>query len=225
MMLWKSSRRPEERHGAWAASFATLCSGDPSTMWTSRRACRGPRCKRRSDAPAGAPWKPGVAHGTLTVACEGEPLEITTYRTDGVYSDGRHPDSVAPASSIEEDLQRRDFTINALAYHPRARDHRSLRRPGRHGARRAEVRGQSGDALFRGRAAHPGEPVASPPSSAWPSTLPPSTLWSPARASCEKCPASASTVSWSASSAATMCTMRLWPASMYWPSCCRSLWQ
>ena len=60
----------------------------------------------------------GVAHGTLTVVCEGEPLEITTYRTDGVYSDGRHPDSVAPASSIEEDLQRRDFTINALAYHP-----------------------------------------------------------------------------------------------------------
>lgn len=49
---------------------------------------------------------------------DGEPLEITTYRTDGTYSDGRHPDSVAPASSIEEDLQRRDFTINALAYHP-----------------------------------------------------------------------------------------------------------
>lgn len=60
----------------------------------------------------------GIAHGTLTVVRDGEPLEITTYRTDGTYSDGRHPDSVAQASSIEEDLQRRDFTINALAYHP-----------------------------------------------------------------------------------------------------------
>ena len=49
---------------------------------------------------------------------DGEPLEITTYRTDGTYSDGRHPDSVTQASSIEEDLKRRDFTINALAYHP-----------------------------------------------------------------------------------------------------------
>ncbi|WP_296013565.1 CCA tRNA nucleotidyltransferase [uncultured Adlercreutzia sp.] len=60
----------------------------------------------------------GVAHGTLTVVRDGEPLEITTYRLDGSYSDGRHPDSVAAASTIEEDLQRRDFTINALAYHP-----------------------------------------------------------------------------------------------------------
>ena len=60
----------------------------------------------------------GVAHGTLTVVRDGEPLEITTYRTDGTYSDGRHPDSVTQASSIEEDLKRRDFTINALAYHP-----------------------------------------------------------------------------------------------------------
>ena len=94
----------------------------------SRRSARAthPRCGHR-DEPAvargarGVPTRrleTGVAHGTLTVACEGEPLEITTYRTDGVYSDGRHPDSVAPASSIEEDLQRRDFTINALAYHP-----------------------------------------------------------------------------------------------------------
>lgn len=39
--VWKSSRRPEGRHGAWAASFATLCSGGLSTMWISRRACPG----------------------------------------------------------------------------------------------------------------------------------------------------------------------------------------
>ncbi|WP_304597530.1 CCA tRNA nucleotidyltransferase [Adlercreutzia caecimuris] len=60
----------------------------------------------------------GVAHGTLTVVRDGEPLEITTYRCDGTYSDGRHPDAVTPAATIEEDLLRRDFTVNALAYHP-----------------------------------------------------------------------------------------------------------
>ena len=60
----------------------------------------------------------GVKHGTLTVVCNGEPFEVTTYRTDGAYSDARHPDSVQFVSSIEEDLARRDFTINAMAYHP-----------------------------------------------------------------------------------------------------------
>ncbi|MEC4185423.1 HD domain-containing protein [Adlercreutzia sp. R21] len=70
---------------------------------------------------AAAGWgtvETGTAHGTLTVVKDGEPFEITTYRCDGTYSDGRHPDAVTVASSIEEDLQRRDFTVNALAYHP-----------------------------------------------------------------------------------------------------------
>ena len=60
----------------------------------------------------------GCAHGTVTVSIDGNPIEITTYRTDGAYSDGRHPDSVEFVKSIEEDLARRDFTVNALAYHP-----------------------------------------------------------------------------------------------------------
>jgi tRNA nucleotidyltransferase (CCA-adding enzyme) len=60
----------------------------------------------------------GVKHGTVTVSRDGTALEITTYRTDGSYSDGRHPDAVAFVQSIEEDLARRDFTMNALAYHP-----------------------------------------------------------------------------------------------------------
>lgn len=60
----------------------------------------------------------GVKHGTLTVLLEGEALEVTTYRIDGAYSDGRHPDQVSAARNIEEDLKRRDFTINAMAYHP-----------------------------------------------------------------------------------------------------------
>lgn len=60
----------------------------------------------------------GVKHGTVTASLNGHALEITTFRTDGAYSDGRHPDTVEFVSSIEEDLARRDFTINAMAYHP-----------------------------------------------------------------------------------------------------------
>lgn len=60
----------------------------------------------------------GLAHGTVTVVADGHGVEVTTFRTDGTYSDGRHPDSVGTASCIEEDLARRDFTMNALAYHP-----------------------------------------------------------------------------------------------------------
>lgn len=74
-----------------------------------------------ADAFKQASWKTvetGVKHGTITVINEGEPFEVTTYRRDGTYSDGRHPDAVTMASTIEEDLRRRDFTINALAYHP-----------------------------------------------------------------------------------------------------------
>lgn len=60
----------------------------------------------------------GIKHGTLTVLIDHHPLEITTYRTDGTYSDARHPDQVTFVRSIREDLARRDFTCNAMAYHP-----------------------------------------------------------------------------------------------------------
>lgn len=60
----------------------------------------------------------GLQHGTVTVLLAGEPLEITTYRQDGIYSDNRHPDCVAFTRSLREDLARRDFTINAMAYSP-----------------------------------------------------------------------------------------------------------
>lgn len=60
----------------------------------------------------------GVAHGTLQIIVDGLPMEITTYRTDGVYHDHRHPSEVHFSTSLEEDLARRDFTINAMAYHP-----------------------------------------------------------------------------------------------------------
>lgn len=57
----------------------------------------------------------GLQHGTVTVMLEDRPLEITTFRSDGDYQDGRHPDSVKLGVSLEEDLSRRDFTINAMA--------------------------------------------------------------------------------------------------------------
>jgi len=61
----------------------------------------------------------GMRHGTVTVITEDMPLEITTYRVDGAYSDGRHPDAVTFTPSLKEDLRRRDFTVNAMAYHPK----------------------------------------------------------------------------------------------------------
>ncbi|MDR1095832.1 MAG: HD domain-containing protein [Spirochaetaceae bacterium] len=57
----------------------------------------------------------GIRHGTVTLRYKGLSLEITTFRTESGYSDGRRPDSVAKAASIEEDLSRRDFTMNAIA--------------------------------------------------------------------------------------------------------------
>ncbi len=60
----------------------------------------------------------GIQHGTVTVIKEGHSVEITTYRIDGTYFDGRRPEHVTFTSSLTEDLARRDFTINAMAYHP-----------------------------------------------------------------------------------------------------------
>jgi tRNA nucleotidyltransferase (CCA-adding enzyme) len=61
----------------------------------------------------------GIRHGTLTVLSGRTPVECTTYRIDGTYSDNRRPDSVAFTSSLHEDLSRRDFTVNAMAYSPK----------------------------------------------------------------------------------------------------------
>lgn len=58
----------------------------------------------------------GLQHGTITIVIDGEPYEVTTYRIDGNYSDNRRPDKVTFTKSLEEDLKRRDFTINAMAY-------------------------------------------------------------------------------------------------------------
>ena len=60
----------------------------------------------------------GLAHGTITVLSGGEPIEVTTYRIDGAYSDARHPEKVTFTRSLREDAARRDFTVNAMAWSP-----------------------------------------------------------------------------------------------------------
>lgn len=61
----------------------------------------------------------GISHGTVTVLIDHGPYEVTTYRIDGEYEDGRHPKSVEFTGNLLEDLKRRDFTINAMAYSDR----------------------------------------------------------------------------------------------------------
>lgn len=62
----------------------------------------------------------GIKHGTVTVLLGGEGFEVTTYRIDGTYEDGRHPTEVTFTANLREDLRRRDFTINAMAYNDRS---------------------------------------------------------------------------------------------------------
>ena len=61
----------------------------------------------------------GKKYGTIAVILDGRPYEITTYRVDGGYSDSRHPDEVEFSTSLADDLSRRDFTVNAMAYNER----------------------------------------------------------------------------------------------------------
>ncbi len=60
----------------------------------------------------------GIKFGGITAIASGERIEVTTYRLDGFYTDGRHPESIQRAASVEDDLARRDFTVNAMAWHP-----------------------------------------------------------------------------------------------------------
>lgn len=61
----------------------------------------------------------GLKHGTVTVVADGEHYEITTFRSDGEYTDHRRPDKVTFSNRLEDDLSRRDFTVNAMAYSPK----------------------------------------------------------------------------------------------------------
>ena len=61
----------------------------------------------------------GIKHGTVTVLFKGMSVEITTFRIDGDYPDGRHPEKVSFSRNLKDDLARRDFTMNAIAYSPK----------------------------------------------------------------------------------------------------------
>ena len=61
----------------------------------------------------------GLKHGTVTVLTDNMPVEITTYRVDGEYLDSRRPESVSFTRSLREDIARRDFTMNGIAYSPK----------------------------------------------------------------------------------------------------------
>jgi tRNA nucleotidyltransferase (CCA-adding enzyme) len=61
----------------------------------------------------------GLKHGTVSLMLDGRPYEITTYRVDGKYTDNRRPDTVRFVNVLKRDLARRDFSVNAMAYHPR----------------------------------------------------------------------------------------------------------
>ena len=63
----------------------------------------------------------GIEHGTVTVLLGKDSFEVTTYRIDGMYEDSRHPKEVIFTNRLEEDLRRRDFTINAMAYNDEVR--------------------------------------------------------------------------------------------------------
>lgn len=61
----------------------------------------------------------GIKHGTVTVVTQDGNIELTTYRTEGIYTDHRSPDNVDFVKSVEEDIKRRDFTVNAILYNPK----------------------------------------------------------------------------------------------------------
>ena len=77
-----------------------------------------PQSKVALEAAGFVVHETGTAHGTVTAVVCGEPVEVTTYRIDGAYTDQRHPDSVTFVTDVREDLARRDFTVNAMAWHP-----------------------------------------------------------------------------------------------------------
>ena len=104
------------RPGRSAAVCATACAASGRTTGTCVLAAAPEEMLRVFEGEQVI--ETGLKHGTLTVILDGSPLEITTYRTDGGYSDGRHPDGVRFVRSIREDLARRDFTVGAMAWHP-----------------------------------------------------------------------------------------------------------
>lgn len=103
-------------HGAWAVGGCVrdVLMGRAASDWDVATSARPEQVQSifRRTIPT------GIAHGTITVLLHGEKYEVTTLRGEAGYGDGRRPDQVFFVGSIDEDLGRRDFTVNAIAYSP-----------------------------------------------------------------------------------------------------------
>lgn len=101
--------------GGWVRDALMGCSGHDIDI-----CCSGSWEENESALrDAGIPVvESGVKFGGITGVVDGERIEVTAYRLDGFYTDGRHPEAVMRAGSVEDDLARRDFTVNAMAWHP-----------------------------------------------------------------------------------------------------------
>ena len=103
-------------HGAWVVGgcLRDLLRGAPAADWDLATSARPEQVRQlfRRVIPT------GIQHGTVTVRLGGQGFEVTTLRGEGAYSDGRRPDRVEFVEDVREDLARRDFTVNAMAYDP-----------------------------------------------------------------------------------------------------------
>lgn len=115
--VFELCRELEKRgHRAWIVGgcLRDLLRGKPAADWDLATSAR----PEQVQATFPRVFPTGIQHGTVTVRHRGQSYEVTTLRGEGAYSDGRRPDSVEFVESIEADLARRDFTINAMAYDP-----------------------------------------------------------------------------------------------------------
>lgn len=115
---WALNRLESAGYETWAVGGCVRDSlrGVPPSDWD---LCTSATPQQMMDVFTGETIvETGMKHGTVTVVTAAGPLEITTYRADEAYSDGRHPDGVRFLRHIDGDLARRDFTVNAMAWHP-----------------------------------------------------------------------------------------------------------
>ena len=98
----------------WAAACGTVCWGRTPQDWDLCTSARPEQVLALFGEGQCIPT--GLQHGTVTIKYGGQLYETTTFRTEGAYTDGRHPDEVHFVPDVRQDLARRDFTINAMAY-------------------------------------------------------------------------------------------------------------
>ena len=89
--------------------------GNEPKDWDVTTSALPEQTEQAAEAAGLKPFRTGIKHGTISVLSEGVTVECTTYRIDGAYKDSRHPESVKFTPSLEKDLARRDFTVNAMA--------------------------------------------------------------------------------------------------------------